>query len=148
VIHLVGEGAALQRPLILGLQILLGGAAGYGGYRYADLGYQGLRDQGLGTPRITAVMPRFVGAVEGAKDPNAAYLQAVFFLTAPAPPETWEFASAEFERISGIREATLRDDRIEVVFQNGVVKEKHVLELLTMCGFQLALDREMDLDAP
>ena len=138
----LGTSAGLPPPLTLALQLALGGTGGVLAFLYADRVQSGLRAQGLGTPQVTAIMPRFLEEVAGDSGARGAMLQAVFFLTAPVPAELWSFAAAEFERISGVHAADLHDGRVEIVFHSGILKEKHLHELLVMLGFPVDMGRD------
>lgn len=138
----VGTVLGLVPALLLLLQMVAGIAAAVLAYRYADSRHQAYRDEGLGTPVVTAIMPRVVDSEPGGDGPGKDYLQAVFYLEAPVTDPDWEFASLELERVVGVRTASRFPDRVEVVFQQGVIKEKHLLELLTMFNFPIAMDRD------
>lgn len=144
--HLVGESRGWPPPATLGLQAVLCAFAAYQAFRFAERQQAGLQAKGLGTPLITAIMPRFVGEQEaGPGGKTRDLLQAVFFLSKPVSDPDWDFAAAEFERISGVVSAERRPDRVEVVFQQGILKEKHLLELLTMLNFPIVMDRDFEV---
>lgn len=105
-------------------------------YSYANRVQQQLRDQGLGTPVITAIMPRFHGQ-------GTDTLHALFRLANPVADSLWSFASEELSRITGVLDAQLREDRVEVVFRKDVIKEKHLLELLVLLGFPIVVERDL-----
>lgn len=141
--HLLGEALQWAPALSMLVQVVLGALVGFQAFRFADRQQKALQEEGRGTPMITAIMPRYVGQEETGKSGKTRdLLQAVFFLSKPVSDPDWEFASAEFERISGVVSAERGDDRVEVVFQQGVIKEKHLLELLTMLNFPIVMDRD------
>lgn len=144
--HLLGEALRLAPALTLLTQAALGCFVGYQAFRFADRHQRTLQAEGLGTPLITAIMPRFMGSeADGEGGGKRDLLQAVFLLASPVSEHDWEFASAELERISGVVSAERREDRVEVVFQHGIIKEKHLLELLTMFNFPIVMDRDPEV---
>jgi positive regulator of sigma E activity len=141
--HLLGAALHLAPALTLLIQVVLGGIVGYQAFRFADRQQRALQAEGQGTPLVTGIMPRFVGEQEGDQPGKKRdLLQAVFFLSRPVTDTDWEFAAAEFERISGLVSAERSNDRVEVIFQQGVLKEKHLLELLTMLNFPIVMERD------
>ena len=144
--HLLGESVGLAPALALLIQVVMGSFAGFQAFRFADRQQRSMQDRGLGTPLITAIMPRYMGKEEGGEGGQKRdLLQAVFFLSGPVSDHDWNFAAAEFERISGVVSAERGVDRVEVVFQQGVIKEKHLLELLTMLNFPIVMDRDPEV---
>lgn len=132
----LGQALTLPQGGVVVLQMTLGVAGLVASYLYADRVQSDLRAQGLGTPVVTAVMPRFAG--EGTDT-----LQALFRLSGPVEPATWDFASEELDRITGVVEAKLEEDRVEVIFRKDILKEKHLLELLLLLGFPLVIERDL-----
>jgi positive regulator of sigma E activity len=137
---LVGQGIGTRFQLHPSLTIILQMSGGLLGmvfaYRYADGTQVEYREQGLGTPVITAIMPRFKG--EGTDT-----LQALFRLSEAVPEQTWAFASEELDRVTGVLEAKLVEDRVEIIFQKCILKEKHLLELLLLLGIPILVERDL-----
>ncbi len=126
------------------VQLVLAGAGGVASYRYAEGVRGGLEAEGIGTPLVTAIMPRLMSREDGAVDSDRVCLQTVFPLTGPAPEEAWAFAEEEMLRVVGIEAVSLREDRVEVLYQARILKEKHLMELLMAFGIPVSLDRELE----
>ena len=140
--HGVGLTLGLVPAITLIVQVFLGVAAAVLAYKFADGAHKKYVSEGLGTPMVTAIMPRLISREDSGESPGKDYLQAVFFLEGEVTDPDWEFARLELERVVGVHGVERQPDRIEVVFQQGLIKEKHLLELLTMFNFPIRMDRD------
>lgn len=129
-----GAGLATQAGLaVLGLVAAL---------RLASADQARLEAAGLGRPVVTALLPRFVRPVDGIAGGEDAYLQSTFPLEGALDPATWSFVEGEFQRMTGVQTIVAIEDRIEIIYHGGILKEKHLFELLITLNVPVRADRE------